>query len=169
MSTTRSLGARALAEGLGAGLLVAAVIGSGIAAERLSPGQVGLQLLENSTATVFALAALILTFGPVSGAHFNPAVTLAELATGKLQTPAAARSSRMGSPQHNANSSSSAGVRGAYGKRRTAPEGTVACAAATAARRMGTGRRERRRKGGATRAEGPGIKSGGASIAAHRM
>jgi len=90
MSTTRSLGARALAEGLGAGLLVAAVIGSGIAAERLSPGQVGLQLLENSTATVFALAALILTFGPVSGAHFNPAVTLAELATGKLEARAAA-------------------------------------------------------------------------------
>ena len=90
MSTTRSLGARALAEGLGAGLLVAAVIGSGIAAERLSPGQVGLQLLENSTATVLALAALILTFGPVSGAHFNPAVTLAELATGKLEARAAA-------------------------------------------------------------------------------
>jgi glycerol uptake facilitator-like aquaporin len=85
MSPTRSLGARALAEGLGAGLLVAAVIGSGIAAERLSPGEPGLQLLENSTATVLALAALILTFGPVSGAHLNPAVTLAELVTGKLE------------------------------------------------------------------------------------
>ena len=90
MSGTRSLGARTLAEGLGAGLLVAAIIGSGIAAERLSPGDVGLQLLENSTATVLALAALILTFGPVSGAHFNPVVTLAELATGKLEARAAA-------------------------------------------------------------------------------
>ena len=90
MSTARPLGARALAEGLGAGLLVAAVIGSGIAAERLSPGEVGLQLLENSTATVLVLAALILTFGPVSGAHFNPVVTLAELATGKLEARAAA-------------------------------------------------------------------------------
>ena len=90
MSTPRSLGARALAEGLGAGLLVATVIGSGIAAERLSPGQVGLQLLENSTATVLALAALILTFGPVSGAHLNPVVTLAELVTGKLEARAAA-------------------------------------------------------------------------------
>jgi arsenate reductase len=89
MSTTRSLGARALAEGLGTGLLVAAVIGSGVAAERLSRGEAGLQLLENSTATVLALAALILTFGPVSGAHFNPAVTLAEFATGKLDRRAA--------------------------------------------------------------------------------
>jgi arsenate reductase len=90
MSNTRSLGARALAEGLGAGFLVVAVIGSGIAAERLSPGEMGLQLLENSTATVLALAALILTFGPVSGAHFNPVVTLAELATGKLEARATA-------------------------------------------------------------------------------
>lgn len=84
MSERRSRGARTLAEGLGTSLLVAAVVGSGIAAEQLSPGDVGLQLLENSTATVLALAALILTFGPVSGAHFNPAVTLAELVTGKL-------------------------------------------------------------------------------------
>lgn len=89
MTAARPLGARALAEGLGTGLLVAAVVGSGIAAEQLSPGDVGLQLLENSTATVLALAALILTFGPVSGAHFNPVVTLAELATGKLERRAA--------------------------------------------------------------------------------
>jgi len=90
MSGTRPLGPRVLAEGLGAGLLVATVIGSGIAAERLSPGQVGLQLLENSTATVLALVALILTFGPVSGAHLNPIVSLAELVTGKLEARAAA-------------------------------------------------------------------------------
>ena len=90
MSSSRPLGARALAEGLGTGLLVAVVIGSGVAAERLSPGEIGLQLLENSTATVLALAALILTFGPVSGAHFNPAVTLAELVTGKIELRAVA-------------------------------------------------------------------------------
>lgn len=79
-----TIGARCLAEALGTGLLVTTVVGSGIAAQQLSPGDVGLQLLENSTATVLALAALILTFGPVSGAHFNPAVTLAEAATDKL-------------------------------------------------------------------------------------
>lgn len=90
MSRSRPLGARALAEGLGTGFLVAAVVGSGIAAERLSPGDVGLQLLENSTATVLALAALILTFGTVSGAHLNPAVTLAEAVTGKLERRAVA-------------------------------------------------------------------------------
>jgi len=85
VSADRTMAARALAEGLGTAMLVAAVVGSGIAAEQLSPDDVGLQLLENSTATVLALAALILTFGSVSGAHFNPAVTLAELATGKLE------------------------------------------------------------------------------------
>ncbi len=90
MSDPRPLGPRALAEGLGTGLLVAVVVGSGIAAERLSPGEIGLQLLENSTATALALVALILTFGSVSGAHFNPAVTLAELATGKIEARAVA-------------------------------------------------------------------------------
>ncbi|WP_155368444.1 aquaporin [Catellatospora vulcania] len=68
---------RLLAEFLGTMLLVTAVVGSGITATRLSPNDVGLQLLENSTATVFALAVLILMFGPVSGAHFNPVVTVA--------------------------------------------------------------------------------------------
>jgi arsenate reductase len=81
---------RALAEGLGTGLLVAVVVGSGIAAEALSPTDVGLQLLQSSTATVLALAALILTFGPVSGAHLNPAVTLAERLTGKVDSRTAA-------------------------------------------------------------------------------
>lgn len=89
MSEVRPLGVRAFAEGLGTGLLVTVVVGSGIAAESLSPGDVGLQLLESSTATVLALAALILTFGPVSGAHLNPAVTLAERLTGKVDSPTA--------------------------------------------------------------------------------
>jgi arsenate reductase len=64
-----------LAELLGSALLVTAVVGSGIAAARLSPSDGGLQLLENSTATVFGLAVLILVFGPVSGGHFNPVIS----------------------------------------------------------------------------------------------
>lgn len=69
---------RALAEGLGTALLLTAVVGSGIAAQRLSPQQTGLELLENSTATAAALVAIILALGPVSGAHLNPVVTLAD-------------------------------------------------------------------------------------------
>jgi glycerol uptake facilitator-like aquaporin len=64
-----------LAEFVGTALLVAVVVGSGIAAAQLSPGDVGLQLLENSIATAFGLGVLILLFGPVSGAHFNPVVS----------------------------------------------------------------------------------------------
>jgi glycerol uptake facilitator-like aquaporin len=75
-----------LAEFLGSGLLVAAVVGSGIAAARLSPGDVGLELLENTAATVGTLVALILAFGPVSGAHFNPVVTLADRLFGGIST-----------------------------------------------------------------------------------
>ena len=85
MSTRPTLGARALAEGLGTGFLVAAVVGSGIAAQQLSPDDVGLQLLQNSTATVGALAALIFAFGAISGAHFNPMVTLAEWVLGRVE------------------------------------------------------------------------------------
>lgn len=66
---------RASAEFAGTALLVAAVVGSGIAAARLSPTDVGLQLLENAIATALALGALILMFGPVSGAHLNPVVS----------------------------------------------------------------------------------------------
>ncbi|MFE6649122.1 aquaporin [Nocardioides sp. NPDC057772] len=79
----RSLARRLLAEFTGTALLVAVVVGSGIAAEQLSPGDVGLQLLENSMATVFGLATLILLFGPVSGAHFNPVVSLADWFLGR--------------------------------------------------------------------------------------
>ena len=64
------------AEALGTGLLIIAVVGSGVMAQRLSPDDVGLQLLENAAATAGALIGLILMFGPVSGAHFNPVVTL---------------------------------------------------------------------------------------------
>jgi arsenate reductase len=74
---------RYLAEFLGTALLVTAVVGSGIMAAQLSPQDVGLQLLENSIATAFALGALILTFGPVSGAHFNPVVSAADWFLGR--------------------------------------------------------------------------------------
>lgn len=74
---------RLLAEFLGTALLVAVVVGSGIAAAQLSPQDIGLQLLENSTATVLGLTVLILMFGPVSGAHFNPVVSLADWFIGR--------------------------------------------------------------------------------------
>jgi glycerol uptake facilitator-like aquaporin len=81
---TASLGRRATAEAVGTALLVAIVVGSGIAAERLSPSDTGLQLLENSLATAGGLVALILAFGPVSGAHFNPVVSLVDRLLGGL-------------------------------------------------------------------------------------
>ncbi|MDA0169083.1 aquaporin family protein [Solirubrobacter taibaiensis] len=74
---------RLLAEFLGSALLAAVVIGSGIAAQELSQ-DTGLQLLENSVATAFGLFALILMFGPVSGAHFNPVVSLVDAVFGGL-------------------------------------------------------------------------------------
>jgi glycerol uptake facilitator-like aquaporin len=74
---------RLVAELLGTGLLVTVVVGSGIAAEALSPNDVGLQLLENSLATAFGLAVLILVFGPVSGAHFNPVVSVVDWLLGR--------------------------------------------------------------------------------------
>lgn len=81
--TVIGLPRRLLAEFLGTALLVTVVVGSGIAAAALSPDDVGLQLLENSTATVFGLAVLILMFGPISGAHFNPVVTAADWLLGR--------------------------------------------------------------------------------------
>ncbi len=77
------LARRLFAEFLGTALLVAVVVGSGIAAQQLSPDDVGLQLLENSTATVFGLTVLILWLGPISGAHFNPVVSLADWFLGR--------------------------------------------------------------------------------------
>ena len=74
---------RLLAEFLGTALLLAVVVGSGIAAQQLSPNDVGLQLLENSTATALGLTVIILVFGPVSGAHFNPVVSAADWFLGR--------------------------------------------------------------------------------------
>ena len=81
---TAPLSRRLLAELLGSILLAAIVIGSGIAAQRLSPDDLGLQLFENAAATAAGLYAIILMFGPVSGGHFNPAVSLADYALGGL-------------------------------------------------------------------------------------
>jgi glycerol uptake facilitator-like aquaporin len=78
-----SLTRRLFAEFLGTAMLVAIVVGSGIAAQRLSPGDVGLQLLQNSLATTLGLAVLIVVLAPVSGAHFNPVVSLADWYLGR--------------------------------------------------------------------------------------
>ena len=75
---THTLSRRIVSEFVGTGFLVAAVVGSGIMGERLAGGNVAIALLANTIATGAALAALILTFGPISGAHFNPAVTVAD-------------------------------------------------------------------------------------------
>ena len=82
--TGSSVGRRLLAEFLGSAFLAAVVIGSGIAAQRLSPGQTGLELLENAAATAAGLYAIILMFGPVSGGHFNPVISLADAVFGGL-------------------------------------------------------------------------------------
>ena len=79
-----SLGRRAVAEAVGTALLLATVVGSGIMGERLSGGNVAVALLANALATGAGLVALILTFGGVSGAHFNPAVTVADASQGGL-------------------------------------------------------------------------------------
>lgn len=75
---------RLAAEALGTAMLVAAVVGSGIMGERLAGGNVALALLANTVATGAALVAIILTFGPISGAHLNPAVTLLDASQGGL-------------------------------------------------------------------------------------
>ena len=76
------LARKIVAEGLGTALLLAAIVGSGIMGERLAGGNVAIALLANSIAAGGVLMALILTFGPISGAHFNPAVTLADASQG---------------------------------------------------------------------------------------
>ncbi len=86
MSDERDVLRRASAEAVGTAFLVAAVVGSGIAAQRLSPGDTGLELLENAVATGAVLLALILALGPISGAHFNPIVTLADRMLGGMGT-----------------------------------------------------------------------------------
>jgi glycerol uptake facilitator-like aquaporin len=80
----RTIGRRVTAEAVGTCLLLAAVVGSGIMGERLAAGNVAVALLANTMATGAALAALILTLGPISGAHFNPAVTLADASQGGI-------------------------------------------------------------------------------------
>jgi glycerol uptake facilitator-like aquaporin len=88
--TEASYSRRCVAEALGTALLLATVVGSGIMGERLASGNVALALLANSVATGAGLSVFILVFGPVSGAHFNPVVTLASGASGELpwrQTP----------------------------------------------------------------------------------
>src|ERR1044071_9255909 len=84
MRTAPTLARRAAAEGVGTLLLLATIVGSGIMAEQLAGGNVALALLANTIATGAGLVALILTFGPISGAHMNPAVTLADAALGGM-------------------------------------------------------------------------------------
>jgi arsenate reductase len=84
MSTEGTLRRSLLAEFLGSAFLAAVVIGSGIAAQRLSPGDVGLELLENAAATAAGLYTIILMFGSVSGGHFNPVVSLVDASFGGL-------------------------------------------------------------------------------------
>jgi glycerol uptake facilitator-like aquaporin len=84
MQTTPPLSRRLLAEFIGAALLAAVVVGSGIAARQLSPNNVGLELLENAAATGTGLYVLILMFGPISGAHFNPVISLLDSVLGGL-------------------------------------------------------------------------------------
>jgi arsenate reductase len=83
--STAPLPRRLLAELLGSAFLAALVVGSGIAAQTLSPGDVGLQLFENAAATAAGLAAIILMVGPVSGAHLNPVVSLADASFGGVR------------------------------------------------------------------------------------
>jgi glycerol uptake facilitator-like aquaporin len=80
-----ALARRVVAEGIGTALLLATVVGSGIMAERLAGGNVAIALLANTIATGAGLVALILTFGGISGAHFNPAVTVADASQGGLR------------------------------------------------------------------------------------
>ena len=89
-----TLSRRCAAEAIGTALLLAAVVGSGIMGDRLSGGNVAIALLANAVATGATLIALILTFGPISGAHFNPVVTLSDASQ---SLPSAVRSANASS------------------------------------------------------------------------
>jgi len=86
MTDSPPLARRLLAEALGSAFLAALVIGSGIAAQQLSPNDIGLELLENALATAAGLFAIILMFGPVSGGHFNPVVSFVDAAFGGISS-----------------------------------------------------------------------------------
>lgn len=86
MTEAPTLGQRVVAEATGSALLAAVVVGSGIYAQRLSPDDVGVQLLENALATGAGLVALIAAFGAISGAHLNPAVSIVERLANRLPT-----------------------------------------------------------------------------------
>ncbi|WP_341904895.1 MIP/aquaporin family protein [Polaromonas sp. YR568] len=94
-AAARPLGRQLFAEGLGTAALLCAVIGSGIMAERLSAGNNGVALLANTLATVFALYVLIELLGPLSGAHFNPVVTLVLWSKGLFAQEAPARAATL--------------------------------------------------------------------------
>jgi glycerol uptake facilitator-like aquaporin len=91
---------KAASEAIGTAFLLATVIGSGIMGERLSGSNVAIALLANTLATGAALVALILTFGPISGAHFNPAVTLADASQGGVPWRESRRTLRLKSGEH---------------------------------------------------------------------
>ena len=84
MTETLPIRRRLLAELLGSAFLAAVVIGSGIAAQQLSPNDIGLELFENAAATATGLFAIILMFGPVSGGHFNPVVSFVDASFGGI-------------------------------------------------------------------------------------
>ena len=89
MNTTQKtppLGPRLLAEAIGSAFLLIGIVGSGIMAQSLSPNDVGLQLLENAAATTGVLIGIIIMFATVSGAHFNPVVTLVDRMLGSMST-----------------------------------------------------------------------------------
>jgi len=86
MSSSQDRARRCVAEFVGTAFLLAAVVGSGIMGERLADGSVAIALLANSMATGAALVALILAFGPISGAHFNPLVSAAAVSEGRLSS-----------------------------------------------------------------------------------
>ncbi len=91
MTARSSLSRRIVAEAIGTALLLATVVGSGVMGERLAGGNVAIALLANTIATGAGLVALILTFGPITGAHFNPAVTLADASQGGARLARCAR------------------------------------------------------------------------------